>query len=461
VNGSLAVIFDDSTHEHWILEIEPTAEALARALKQVNARLSESPSRWVKLVGPAERLKTLRFIVADKSKVKSVFDTKGEPYKLLFYPETGRLRVSTEPSAKELPSVTVSAPVSTASAPIRVLIVDDSATIRKLLVKILDEEHGFRVVGQAANVDEAEEILSREKVDLITLDIHMPGMDGVTYLEKMSSREHPPVVMISSVNYNDAVKALKCLELGAVDYIEKPEGMKLAQEAAHIRAILKVASTKRTDRSKRVSASQITYIPVGGPDKPLVVLGASTGGVEALRVVLTEFPENSPPVLIVQHMPPFFSEAFAVRLNDLCKIKVKEARDNDRVEDGTAYIAPGGKQMKIVEEQGGLRILVRDDPPVNRHAPSVDYLFRSVAELGKRWKVVAGLLTGMGRDGAEGLLLLKNRHWYTIAESEETCVVYGMPREAVQLQAAEAVLPLQQIASALFRALTKKSKEKS
>lgn len=424
--------------------------------------IGESPYS-IKIIGSTDRIERIRIQLPPWIKVKSTFDSHNKSLKILFYQKTGRVRVASENNESqsiEFKKTTLAAiPLHTeASEMVRVLIVDDSPTIRKILSKILDKAHGFEVVGEAADVSQAQEILKKSKVDLMTLDIHMPGMDGVSYLETKRSPDHPPVVMISSVNYNDAVKALRCLELGAVDYIEKPQGMQLAEEADRIRGILKVAAKKRTTKGRLLTKSfKITYEPAPR-FQDLIAIGASTGGVEAITTVVTQFPENSPPVVIVQHMPPFFSAAFAIRLNDMCKIKVKEAADKDVLEPGCAYIAPGGKQMKLQQAPDGKPfIVITDDPPVNRHAPSVDYLFDSVCKLTGKFRVGSCLLTGMGKDGAEGLLALHKKGILTIAESEETAVVYGMPKEAVRLNAADHVLPLPDIAAALFKAFMNKN----
>lgn len=340
------------------------------------------------------------------------------------------------------------------SRPIRVFIVDDSLTIRAHLKKILVPQHGFEVVGEAVNPIEAERVRKAVSYDVMTLDIHMPEMDGVSYLEKLKNEERPPIVMLSSISYEDATSALHCLELGAVDYIEKPQGLNLDKEAERIRATLRGAvQSKKINRDfKQVTSNNLLY---DYSDRDLVLIGASTGGVEAITALLSQFPKNSPPVLIVQHIPAHFSKVFADRLASICKIKVKEAADGDIVQGGTAYVAPGGMQMGVIYADYKMVIKLSDSEPVNRHKPAVDYLFDSVVKVQNRFQISAALLTGMGADGARGLKTLRDGGAHTIAQNEETSVVFGMPQEAIKLGAAVEVLPLMSISYHLLKALQK------
>lgn len=350
--------------------------------------------------------------------------------------------------------------------PIRLLIVDDSLSTRKVLAKIVQAQGEFIVVGEAANPLEAMKLMQTTQYDLMTLDIHMPEMDGVTFLQQLQGKSHPPIVMISSISYDDAVSVLNCFEYGALDYIEKPDGQNLEAEGQRIRSTLKMAMransrsfTKRPhtqDQRRNVESLGAFTFTTAELARDLIVIGASTGGTEAIKDVITYFPENSPAVLIVQHIPPAFSRAFAQRLDTLCKMSVKEAENGDIVQSGHVYIAPGGKQMRVQEVKGKIVIEITDDDPVNRHKPSVDYLFNSVAPLAQSWNISAALLTGMGADGAKGLLALGLSGAHTIAQDEDTCVVFGMPREAIELGAAKEVLPLPSIGYHLFKAFRKK-----
>jgi two-component system chemotaxis response regulator CheB len=350
---------------------------------------------------------------------------------------------------------------------IRVFIIDDSSTIRSLIKSVLKQDPEFEVVGEAENPTQIVKSLDKSFVDVVTLDIHMPEQDGISYLKSVRAKDHAPIVMISSVSYQDGTDYMNCLELGAVDYIEKPNGQTLAAEGERIRLVLRAAARLAgapfKDSSIRVKSSPtaaVIYTPTP-LKKDLIVIGASTGGVEAIKILLKSFPKESPPVLIVQHIPQEFSKTLADRLNQTCSLNVKEAADHNLVLPSQTLIAPGGKQMRVHMGTRGLEIEITTDPPVNRHRPSVDYLFRSVADLGPKWNVAAALLTGMGDDGAQGLLQLRQRGMHTIAQDEESCVVYGMPKVAVELNAAVEVLPLQSIAYHLFKGLHRQLKTAS
>ncbi len=353
---------------------------------------------------------------------------------------------------------------------IDVLIVDDSKTIRVLLKNILSEKEGFHIVAEAENPIEAEKILEKNPVDVMTLDIHMPEKDGITYLAELQKKKDPPkVVMVSSISLEDATNALSCFDLGAMDYIEKPSAQNLSGEADRIRTVVRAAFNSKKMNYKDSSLAGNSNTQTTFKEKldtisrspfDLLLMGASTGGVESLRVVLKEIPKNSPPIMIVQHIPAHFSAALARRLNDECSIKVVEASGEMKVEHGTAYIAPGGKQLKLIERGNVFYVVVTDDPPVNLHKPSVDYMFASALKLKSKINIAAALLTGMGKDGANELKNLKDKGHYTIAQNEETCIVYGMPKAAVDIGAAVSILPLQSIGYHLFKGPGSKDKQK-
>lgn len=344
----------------------------------------------------------------------------------------------------------------TPSKELRVMVVDDSATIRKLLKQGLEAEAGIKVVSEIGEPLKVEEAVQKIKPDLITMDIHMPDIDGVSLVRRLVPRFRTPIVMISSLSREDGPQVLAALEAGAVDYIQKPEVTNLGTAMSEIRSRLRLAAEAKVSggprRAKKVFGADRLDLESG-----LILLGASTGGTEALRVVLESLPQQIPPVLIVQHIPPVFSAAFAERLNQLCPFEVREAKDGDEVIPNRVLIAPGGRQMGVRRTGDKLLVRVTDDAPVNRHRPSVDYLFASVSRVEVRG-VIAGVLTGMGADGADGLKRLRDGGARTFAQDEQTSVVYGMPKEATINGGAEVSLPLESVGEYLMKTVTKQTK---
>jgi two-component system chemotaxis response regulator CheB len=340
---------------------------------------------------------------------------------------------------------------------IRVLIVDDSALMRQALTLLLQRDPQIEVVGAAADPFIARDKIKTLNPDVLTLDVEMPRMDGLTFLEKLM-RGHPmPVVMVSSLTEAGCETTLRALELGAVDFVTKPrvdlrEHLdELAQEVTgKVRAAACARIQPPRARETRAEKREMTPSPPGSAaltrttDK-IIAVGASTGGTEALKDFLTMLPADAPGVLIVQHMPEKFTRSFAERCDQLCTIRVKEAADGDRVLVGHALIAPGNFHMALRRSGAQYYVLIHSDPPVNRHRPSVDVLFHSVADCAGR-NAVGVIMTGMGADGARGLLAMREAGARTIAQDEATCVVFGMPKEAIALGAAEAVAPLPRIA---------------
>ena len=357
-----------------------------------------------------------------------------------------------------LKSTTLSA-VSTDSKKIKVLVVDDSATIRALLTKILSSDSQFEVVAQAEKPSQVEALIKQHKPDVITMDIHMPEMDGVQLLKKIHPLYKIPTVMISSMSKEDGPQVLQALEIGAVDYIQKPQAGEMFEASQVIRERLKIAAKAKvfsqTKPIKKLTGAQITSINEG-----LILMGASTGGTEALRIVLESMPAQIPPILIVQHIPPVFSSAFAQRLNSICPFEVKEAVNGDEVKPNQVLIAPGGHQMAVKRVGDKLIVQINNDAPVNRHKPSVDYMFRTVNELNIE-NIIAVILTGMGSDGARELKRLRDRGARTIAQDEATSVVFGMPREAISMGGAEFVSPLDQVAEKIVRLLNSYKSKKT
>jgi two-component system chemotaxis response regulator CheB len=344
---------------------------------------------------------------------------------------------------------------------VRVLIVDDSAAMRQLLASILSSDPMIEVVGTAQDPYYARDKIKALQPDVITLDVEMPRMDGITFLEKLMHGHPMPVVMVSSLTQSGCDVTLHALELGAVDFFPKPTIDTLtgvAEGAADIVAKVKAAAKVRVHRRDK-STSTVTVAPervhsgVASAFRltnQIIAIGASTGGTEALREVLTALPPATPGIVIVQHMPPGFTASFAERMDRVCAIRVKEAEDGDRVLPGHALIAPGNYQMALRRKGAEYTVRVYMGERVNLHRPSVDVLFESCAvHAGKN--AVGAILTGMGDDGAAGLLQMRDAGARTIAQDEATSVVFGMPREAIECGGAEFVLPLGRISGELLK----------
>ena len=345
---------------------------------------------------------------------------------------------------------------------VKVLIVDDSALVRQTLMSILQSDPDIEILGVAADPYIAVERIKECVPDVITLDIEMPRMDGLTFLKKLMTQHPIPVVVISTLTEKGTESALLALDYGAVEVLAKPKvntkalleqstielcDKVKAAASAHVRK--KTFTTKSTDDvAPKLSADAVlgkaTRASMVQTTETVIAVGASTGGTEALRVFLEGFPSDCPGIVIVQHMPEMFTSQFAKRLNEICNITVKEAKSGDKVLRGQALIAPGGKHMLLKRSGAVYHVEIVEGPLVNRHRPSVDVLFRSVARFAGK-NVVAAILTGMGDDGAKGMLEMKEAGAYTIAQDEASCVVYGMPKEAVKLGGVEKILPLTEI----------------
>ena len=344
---------------------------------------------------------------------------------------------------------------------IRVLIVDDSAIVRKLLTEALNAQPDLEVVGTAPDPYVARDKILSLRPDVLTLDIEMPRMDGLTFLKKLM-RFHPlPVVVISSVAQSSSRAAIEALQAGAVEVMAKPGGpYSVGEMAQDLPLKVRAAAQARLARAESPTPVPAAVQPAR-PQAPapraafrpnpstIIAIGASTGGTEAIREVLVRLPENTPGIVIVQHIPAVFSTAFANRLNDLCRIRVREAVDGDRVMPGLALVAPGNFHMTLEKRGSEYRVAVRDGERVCYQKPAVDVLFDSVA-LSARGDAIGAILTGMGSDGARGMLKMKRAGARTVAQDEASCVVFGMPREAILLGAVDHVLPLARIAGQLL-----------
>ena len=340
-------------------------------------------------------------------------------------------------------------------AKIRVLIVDDSALMRQVLATLLSKDPGIEVIGSAPDPFIAREKIKALNPDVITLDVEMPKMDGLTFLEKLM-RGHPmPVVMVSSLTEVGCQTTLRALELGAVDFITKPkidlrEGMEeLAQDLiAKVKAAAQAKVRGRGAGGKGVAAPLTPEASMIKTTDTIIAIGSSTGGTEAVKDVLMALPPNTPPILITQHMPEHFTKTWADRMNSLCQISVKEAEDGDSVLPGHALVAPGSYHMTLVRSGARYSVRINQDPPVNRHRPSVDVTFASVAQYAGA-NAIGVILTGMGGDGAKEMLTMKQAGAFTIAQDEASCVVFGMPKEAIKLGGVDKILPLSEIPAAI------------
>lgn len=340
---------------------------------------------------------------------------------------------------------------------ISVFIVDDSAVVRQVLTQVLGEDPRIRVAGTAPDPIFALQKMQQDWPDVIVLDVEMPRMDGITFLRKLMQERPTPVVICSTLTEKGADTTLQALSAGAVDIITKPKvGLKdfLQSGSQHMLQVIHAAAAARLGSVRTPKAA----VPIEKKPAPVIVLsqttdqvvalGTSTGGTHALEAVLTQMPANCPGIVVVQHMPEKFTAAFASRLNQLCRCEVREAVDGDRVIPGLVLIAPGGRHMQLRRSGAQYRVSVLDGPPVNRHKPSVDVLFRSVASVAGR-NATGIIMTGMGDDGANGLLAMRQAGAHTIAQDRDSCVVFGMPKEAIERGAAVEILPLGAMAGAI------------
>ena len=336
---------------------------------------------------------------------------------------------------------------------VRVLIVDDSAVVRKVLTQELSKERGIKVVGTAPDPYIARDKIIKLKPNVLTLDIEMPRMDGLTFLKKLMRHYPLPVIVLSALTEKGGELAMEALSLGALDVMAKPTGSYsvgdvAVQLADKIRAVANIKVEKKNSKRGPINQVQkkLSSASLAKTSGKIIAIGASTGGTEAIKEVLLPMPPSAPGMLIVQHMPAKFTASFADRLNEQCEITVKEAEDGEHVVTGKALIAPGNYHMVLRRSGARYYVRVTDGPMVHHQRPAVDVLFKSVAKYAGR-NAVGILLTGMGADGAEGLLMMKEAGARTIAQDEKTCVVFGMPKEAIKLGAAEKVVSLKSITS--------------
>lgn len=347
---------------------------------------------------------------------------------------------------------------------IKVFLVDDSALIRQTISLILKDNMWIEIIGTAFNPYNATEKLLTLKPDVILLDIQMPEMDGLTFLRKLMKQQPIPVIIFSSYAEDGSYNALKAFEYGAIEIIEKPKFSTTNELEKYKDKLINAIKTASLANVKAKSAAyetkEITYEikhKISTINKDIInfviAIGASTGGTEAIKRILEEIPENFPPIVITQHMPEGFTNSFAKRLDNLSKITVKEAENNDSLKFGHAYIANGGKHLEIKKNLTNYQLILSDTPPVNRHKPAVDVMFKSVADNFKN-NAIGVILTGMGADGSKGLKEMKAKGAHTIAQDENTCIVFGMPKVAISIGAVDIVLPIYEIVRYLQKVIT-------
>lgn len=343
---------------------------------------------------------------------------------------------------------------------IKVLIVDDSAVVRKILSTGLSRDREIEVVGTAADPFIARDKIINLRPDVITLDVEMPRMDGISFLQRLMTYFPLPVIMVSSLTQSGCETTLKALEVGALDFVTKP-----SLDVSHTLEEIVTELADKIKESANVKVKKKEYFKSTDTVQPrtshalinsthkIVAIGASTGGTEALKEVLMQMPPNAPGILIVQHMPQLFTKSFAERLNSLCAVEVREAKDGDSIIPGLVLIAPGNYHMELRRNGARYYVTTNQEMPVRRHRPSVEVMFESVAKYAGS-NAVGVIMTGMGDDGAGGLLKMKESGAKTIAQNEESCVVFGMPKEAIKLGAAETVVPLNKITPTILSLLS-------
>lgn len=398
----------------------------------------EVNARTVRLVGPSQAVEALTRVFQEMEfEVRSKILSDTCIYDFMADTVTGSFKI---------------APID----PVKLLVVDDSPTIRKMLHAVVKEIGGIEIIGETGDPLEVQSLIERLKPQVMSLDINMPKMNGDELLRQIFPASFVPTLILSSLEMGEGGPVLGALEAGAIDYMMKPSANDIKNFANQFSERIHLISRAKSSAPVTTRERRTTRFAQTLDQDQIFLIGASTGGTEAIREVLVHLPSEIPPILIVQHIPPHFSKAFADRLNQLCPFEVREAKDGDEVKKNLVLVAPGGKQMKLVRRSSGnCYVEINDDPPMTGHRPSVDYLFHS-AVAAKVKNTVSLLMTGMGKDGAQGLKALREAGSRTLAQDEASCVVYGMPRAAVQINAAEQVVSLHDIPEVLSRFSNKK-----
>jgi two-component system chemotaxis response regulator CheB len=416
--------------------------------------LAELIESEIKMIGEHSSIKIVEdFFKGKKFKTFKEIDKSGA-VEVMFLPQLNKVRVS---KSEALPII--DQPVAKSAKKFKILIVDDSKTIRHILSRIFSSDPMLLVCAMAEKPSEVEALILKHRPDVITLDIHMPEMDGVALLKQIGPKYNIPTVMISSISMAEGPMVLEALENGAIDYIQKPQMSEIEKVTPLIIEKVKTAASANIAHAPKAKNEIITKTKLVSDLDSLIVLGSSTGGTEAIREILVRLPNQIPAMLIVQHIPAVFSAAFAKRMNELTSFEVKEAENGDEVRANRVLIAPGGQQMKLVHKNNKAFVEINDDAPVNRFKPSVDYMFLSVAK-NLYTHTIAVILTGMGKDGAKGMLELRKNGVRTIAQDEASSVVFGMPKEAIALGGAEFIEPIFEIAEKMTMLTKEKSKIK-
>lgn len=442
--GSYKLILRDQVFLYWeigkksyatffdVVELAPESFSLTLPVDAQN----------IKVIFSIKEKERITSILNGLDKIKFV-ERKADSFEIIFNCAENRLFVA------DLDKVEVK------ERNVKIMIIDDSPTIQNLLEKTFESSPGYEVVAKAKLPSEAQALIEKTQPDVITLDLHMPEMNGVELYNSVIKKYSIPTVIISSVSIQEGPLVIEALNSGAIDYIQKPTLKELQSLKPIILEKVSTAAASRKQRAsegKRLGETRKTLLNVDYHENSMVVIGSSTGGVQALEKFILSLPKRMPPIVIVQHIPEVFSKAFAERLDRISSLTIKEAENLEVMQDSHIYIAPGGKQMSYRKRGSQKVINITDDPPVNKFKPSVDYLFSSVGKYHCE-NIVAVMFTGMGRDGSKGMKLLKEQGAITIAQNEETSAVFGMPKAAIELGCVDHILALEDISQGVCEAL--------